>query len=50
MLMTGARSVTFDELTVAYARTGQGLIEVAIHVLLVETIFDVLNCKAACSH
>jgi len=43
----GARSVTFDILVEAYAEQTRGLIEGGVHLLLVETIFDVLNCKAA---
>ncbi len=43
----GARSVTFDELVEAYSEQARGLIDGGVHILLVETIFDVLNCKAA---
>ncbi len=43
----GARSVTFDELAEAYAGQVKGLIDGGVHILLVETVFDVLNCKAA---
>ncbi len=43
----GARSVSFDELTAAYAEQTRGLIDGGAGILLVETIFDVLNCKAA---
>ena len=43
----GARGVTFDELRVAYADAARGLIEGGADVLLVETIFDTLNAKAA---
>lgn len=43
----GARSVTFDELADAYAEQARGLIDGGAHILLVETVFDVLNCKAA---
>ena len=43
----GARSVTFNQLTEAYAEQAGGLIDGGVHILLVETIFDVLNCKAA---
>jgi 5-methyltetrahydrofolate--homocysteine methyltransferase len=43
----GARSVTFDALAEAYAEQARGLIDGGVHILLVETIFDVLNCKAA---
>ncbi len=43
----GARSVTFDDLSAAYAEQARGLIDGGVDILMVETIFDVLNCKAA---
>ena len=43
----GARSVSFDQLVEAYSVQARGLIDGGVHILLVETIFDVLNCKAA---
>jgi 5-methyltetrahydrofolate--homocysteine methyltransferase len=43
----GARAVTFDDLVEAYSVQARGLIDGGVHILLVETIFDVLNCKAA---
>jgi 5-methyltetrahydrofolate--homocysteine methyltransferase len=43
----GARSVTFDDLVKAYSEQARGLINGGVDILLVETIFDVLNCKAA---
>ena len=43
----GARGVTFDELRVAYAEETRGLIDGGADILLVETIFDTLNAKAA---
>jgi 5-methyltetrahydrofolate--homocysteine methyltransferase len=43
----GARSVFFDELVTAYSEQTRGLIDGGADLLLVETIFDVLNCKAA---
>ncbi|NMC38133.1 MAG: hypothetical protein GYA41_07410, partial [Bacteroidales bacterium] len=43
----GARSVTFEQLTEAYAEQARGLIDGGVDILLVETVFDVLNCKAA---
>ena len=43
----GARDVTFDQLRVAYANSLRGLIEGGIDIILVETIFDTLNAKAA---
>ncbi len=43
----GARAVTFDQLTEAYFRQIRGLIDGGVDLLLVETIFDTLNAKAA---
>jgi 5-methyltetrahydrofolate--homocysteine methyltransferase len=43
----GARNVTFDELREAYAEATLGLIEGGSDIILVETIFDTLNAKAA---
>jgi 5-methyltetrahydrofolate--homocysteine methyltransferase len=43
----GARNVTFDELCEAYTEQVWALIEGGADVLLVETIFDTLNAKAA---
>jgi 5-methyltetrahydrofolate--homocysteine methyltransferase len=43
----GARSVSFDQLVDAYSEQTRGLMDGGVHLLLVETIFDVLNCKAA---
>lgn len=42
-----ARNVTFDQLVAAYHQQVGGLVEGGSDVLLVETIFDTLNCKAA---
>jgi 5-methyltetrahydrofolate--homocysteine methyltransferase len=42
-----ARNVTFDQLVEAYLEQTRGLVEGGADVLLVETIFDTLNCKAA---
>ncbi len=41
------RSVTFDDVREAYAEQVRGLIEGGCHILLIETIFDTLNAKAA---
>ena len=41
------RAVTFDELRAAYHEAAAGLIEGGADILLVETIFDTLNAKAA---
>ena len=43
----GARNVTFDELVEAYLEQAQGLVDGGVDVLLVETVFDTLNAKAA---
>ena len=43
----GARNVTFDELVTAYAEATRGLLDGGADLLLVETIFDTLNAKAA---
>jgi len=42
-----ARSVTFEELVRAYYEQARGLIDGGADILLVETIFDTLNAKAA---
>lgn len=41
------RAVTFDELRVAYKEQTKGLIDGGADILLVETVFDTLNAKAA---
>ncbi|MFT5051957.1 MAG: 5-methyltetrahydrofolate--homocysteine methyltransferase [Chlamydiales bacterium] len=41
------RSMYFDELKESYAEQVRGLVEGGVHVILVETIFDTLNSKAA---
>jgi 5-methyltetrahydrofolate--homocysteine methyltransferase len=43
----GYRAVTFDEVAAAYTEQIKGLIEGGVDVLLIETIFDTLNAKAA---
>ncbi|MGQ3012683.1 MAG: homocysteine S-methyltransferase family protein [Flavobacteriales bacterium] len=43
----GYRAVTFDELAEAYAEQVNGLLDGGAELLLVETIFDTLNAKAA---
>ncbi len=42
-----ARNVTFDQLVAAYLEQTRGLVEGGADILMVETIFDTLNCKAA---
>jgi 5-methyltetrahydrofolate--homocysteine methyltransferase len=41
------RNITFEQLRVAYAEATLGLIEGGCDLLVVETVFDTLNCKAA---
>jgi 5-methyltetrahydrofolate--homocysteine methyltransferase len=43
----GFRAVNFDQVRDAYADQVRGLIDGGVDLLLVETIFDTLNCKAA---
>ena len=43
----GFRSVTFDEVSSAYYEQVKGLVEGGVDLLLIETIFDTLNAKAA---
>ncbi|HYW49347.1 MAG TPA: homocysteine S-methyltransferase family protein, partial [Gemmatimonadaceae bacterium] len=42
-----ARNVTYDELVTAYSEAARGLLDGGADILLVETIFDTLNAKAA---
>jgi len=43
----GFRAVTFDELRIAYKQQTEALLDGGADILLVETIFDTLNAKAA---
>jgi 5-methyltetrahydrofolate--homocysteine methyltransferase len=43
----GYRAVTFDEVANAYYEQVKGLVDGGVDLLLIETIFDTLNCKAA---
>lgn len=43
----GFRAITFDQLATAYAEQVRGLLDGGVDILLVETIFDTLNAKAA---
>ncbi|MCZ6759021.1 MAG: methionine synthase [Gemmatimonadetes bacterium] len=43
----GYREVTFDQLVAAYSEQTEGLLAGGVDILLVETIFDTLNAKAA---
>ncbi|MCL2308863.1 MAG: homocysteine S-methyltransferase family protein [Proteobacteria bacterium] len=42
-----ARNITFDELVAAYREAIEGLAEGGADILLIETVFDTLNAKAA---
>src|SRR6059036_1708247 len=41
------RAVTYDQLVAAYTEQVRGLIDGGVDLLLAETVFDTLNCKAA---
>ncbi len=43
----GFRAVSFDELAETYEEQARGIVDGGVDLLLVETIFDTLNCKAA---
>src|SRR5687768_12663495 len=43
----GYRAISFDELVTAYGEAVTGLLEGGVDLLLVETVFDTLNAKAA---
>ena len=43
----GYRSITFDDLVADYSTCVEGLMEGGADIILIETIFDVLNSKAA---
>ncbi|WP_028376627.1 homocysteine S-methyltransferase family protein [Leeuwenhoekiella sp. MAR_2009_132] len=43
----GFRAISFDELRIAYRQQAEALIDGGVDILLVETIFDTLNAKAA---
>jgi 5-methyltetrahydrofolate--homocysteine methyltransferase len=43
----GYRAVTFDEVAASYSEQIKGLIDGGVDILLIETIFDTLNAKAA---
>ena len=44
---SGYRNITFDELVMAYSDAAKALIRGGVDLLMVETIFDTLNAKAA---
>lgn len=43
----GFRNVTFEELVAAYSEQTRGLIEGGVDAIMIETVFDTLNAKAA---
>ena len=43
----GFRAITFDELVISYSEQIKGLVDGGVDILLLETIFDTLNAKAA---
>lgn len=43
----GFRNITFDDLVNTYSEAARGLIEGGSDLLMIETVFDTLNCKAA---
>jgi 5-methyltetrahydrofolate--homocysteine methyltransferase len=43
----GMRNVNFDQLVVAYAEATRALVHGGVDILLIETVFDTLNAKAA---
>jgi 5-methyltetrahydrofolate--homocysteine methyltransferase len=43
----GFRNISFDELVIAYCEAAEGLIEGGCDLILIETVFDTLNAKAA---
>ena len=43
----GYRAVTFNDLRIAYKQQVEALIDGGVDLLLVETVFDTLNAKAA---
>jgi len=43
----GFRNVSYDDLVAAYSEAARGLIDGGADILMIETVFDTLNCKAA---
>ncbi|MGD2139012.1 MAG: methionine synthase [Burkholderiales bacterium] len=43
----GFRNVSFDQLVACYSESVEGLADGGVDLLMVETVFDTLNCKAA---
>ncbi|MFC1563871.1 methionine synthase [candidate division KSB1 bacterium] len=42
----GFRAISFEDLTEAYTEQIRGLVDGGVDILLLETVFDTLNCKA----
>lgn len=40
------RNITFDQLVAAYSEAVRGLVDGGVDLLMIETVFDTLNCKA----
>jgi 5-methyltetrahydrofolate--homocysteine methyltransferase len=43
----GFRNISFDELVAGYAQAARALVEGGVDIILIETVFDTLNAKAA---
>ena len=43
----GFRNIDFDELKKSYMEQVNGLVDGGVDILMIETVFDTLNCKAA---
>ena len=41
------RNIDFDTLVIAYKEQVKGLVDGGVDILLIETVFDTLNCRAA---
>lgn len=41
------RNITFDQLVAAYRESTRALVEGGVDLILIETVFDTLNAKAA---
>ena len=46
-MILSARNINFDQLVSSYQEQTKALIKGGVDILLVETVFDTLNCKAA---
>ena len=43
------RNIDFDTLVIAYKEQVKGLVDGGADIILIETVFDTLNCRAAFS-